>query len=150
MSMTSIELSLYLVGGRVCVAATSVEVWGWKAGTASSVYMPPLCLWFKLTISVITTSPVSCVKHRDPMIIIIIFFYCCLITKGSLGKRSYCKGKACVFGDVPVPREHRWPPASLWWQPRPPEVSVIFGNTKGIGNIKVCQLFKHLHRRKTL
>lgn len=49
----------YRVPDRACVAATRVEVCGWKAGTASSVYIPPLCLWFKLTISVITTSPVS-------------------------------------------------------------------------------------------
>lgn len=49
----------YLPVGRECMAATKVDVCGWKAGTASSVYMPPLCRWFKLTMSVITISPVS-------------------------------------------------------------------------------------------
>lgn len=39
--------------------ATRLPVWGWKAWTASSVYRPPSCRWFRLTRSVITTSPVS-------------------------------------------------------------------------------------------
>lgn len=53
------DLLVYLAVGRECMAATKVDVCGWNAGTASSVYMPPLCRWFKLTMSVMTISPVS-------------------------------------------------------------------------------------------
>lgn len=87
MSLTSLQWVLYLVVGRECMAATKVEVCGWKAGTASSVYMPPVCRWFKLTISVITTSPVSWVKHTDKIKTntrIKDFFHPCTIAVGSL------------------------------------------------------------------
>lgn len=132
----------YLVVGRECMAPAKVEVWGWKAGIASSVYIPPLCRWFKLTISVITTSPVSCkyirrhktyTHHSESL-------PCAL----SLSMCSHCESKACILGDVPMPGEHRGAPAPLWRQPRPPEMPVIFGNPEGVWHIEVCQLFKHL------
>lgn len=49
----------YLGGCLEDTAAIRLPVWGWKAGTASSVYKPPSCRWFRLTRSVITTRPVS-------------------------------------------------------------------------------------------
>ena len=159
MSLTSPQQVLYLVVGRECMAATKVEVCGWKAGTASSVYMPPVCRWFKLTMSVITTSPVSWVKHTEKIKTnTCIKDYCLLsffIPVQSLWAPwlrvcSHCEGKACVLGDIPVPRKHRGPPASLWRQPRPPEVPVILGNAESVRYVKICQLFKHLRRGNTL
>lgn len=54
----------YLGGCLEEPAAPRLPVWGWKAGTASSVYRPPSCRWFRLTRSVITTRPVS--AKADP------------------------------------------------------------------------------------
>lgn len=156
-SLISFKPLLYLAVGRGCVAATTVEVCGWKAGTASSVYMPPVCRWFKLTTSVITTSPVSWVKHTEEqqhthrrrlqLTFFFLFFYS-WTTWPRVSACSHCESKARVLGDVPVPREHGGPPASPWRQARPPEVSVIFGKAKGIGDVKVQQLFKDLQRKK--
>lgn len=146
---------LYLAVGRGCVAATTVEVCGWKAGTASSVYMPPVCRWFKLTTSVITTSPVSWVKHTEEQqqtqrqrLPLSLFFFNTPANWPRASACPHCESKACVLGDVPVPGEHGGPPASPWRQAWPPEVSVIFGNAEGVGDVKVQQLFKDLRRKE--
>jgi hypothetical protein len=55
----TMEVRTYLGGGLEGAAATRVPVWGWKAGTTSWVYRLPSSPWFRLTLSVITSSPVS-------------------------------------------------------------------------------------------
>lgn len=114
MSLTSRQWVLYLVVGRECMAATKVEVCGWKAGTTSSVYMPPVCRWFKLTISVITTSPVSWVKHTEKIKTntrikdyCLFFAFCFLFLPCTI---AVCSLTTCVFS---LWRQSVRP----WWYP---------------------------------
>lgn len=86
--------------------------------------------------------------HTDEDYNSLFFFFFTPATWPRVSACSHCESKARVLGDVPVPGEHGGPPASPWRQARPPEVSVIFGNAEGIGDIKVQQLFKDLRRKE--